>query len=63
MGGSIPSLTLLQEVRDSQAKHYFVKKLVAMALDGNARECEMASGLLSALYSVVRPLPELLNFQ
>jgi len=32
-----------------------VRKLVVMALDGNSRECEMASSLLSAVYSVVSP--------
>jgi hypothetical protein len=48
------SLPFLQEIKESHGGSYFVKKLIAMALDGKNRECEMASSLLSALYSVVR---------
>ncbi|KAK9819246.1 hypothetical protein WJX81_007334 [Elliptochloris bilobata] len=45
--------TALQELQQSGLHHLFVKRLVARAMDRHTREREMASVLLSSLYSQV----------
>lgn len=44
----------VQDLGEPEFGHYFVKKLVAAALDKNDRAREQASTLLSSLYAVVR---------
>ena len=44
----------LDELGASTYTHYFVKRLVILALDRHDREREMASTLLSSLYTEVR---------
>jgi MA3 domain len=43
----------------SSMGHYFVKRLITMALDRRDREREMASALLSSLYGEVLPSEQL----
>lgn len=43
-----------QELQQPGLHHLFVKRLVGRALDRHNREREMASALLSSLYSQVR---------
>ncbi|WOK96587.1 hypothetical protein Cni_G05294 [Canna indica] len=45
--------TDLRDLRSDQFHHFFVKKLVSMAMDRHDKEKEMASVLLSALYADV----------
>jgi programmed cell death protein 4 len=47
--------TSLQELDEPEFHHFFIKKLVTMAMDKHSREREMASNLLSSLYSEVIP--------
>ena len=42
-----------QDLDQPEFAHYFVKRLVTIALDQQDREREMASSLLSTLYAVV----------
>ena len=44
-----------QELQQPGLHHLFVKRLVGRALDRHNREREMASALLSSLYSQARP--------
>lgn len=49
--------TVIAELEDQghfDFGHYFVKKLLTMAMDRNGREREMASALLSSVYGEVR---------
>ncbi len=54
-GDQAEALTALEEAAEPELHHYFVKKLLTMSLDKHDHEREMASMLLSALYSEVRP--------
>ena len=42
-----------QDLDQPELTHYFVKRLITMAMDQQDREREMASSLLSTLYAVV----------
>ncbi|CAG9467242.1 unnamed protein product [Pedinophyceae sp. YPF-701] len=52
--GDVEDVALsLAETALPRLMHHFVKRLVSMSLDKKARECEMASVLLSSLYGEV----------
>lgn len=55
MGNAADSLTDL-DAPVATMGHYFVKRLLTLALDRKDKEREMASGLLSNLYAEVRDL-------
>ncbi len=52
-GDQAEALTALEEADEPELHHYFVKRLLTIALDKHDHEREMASVLLSTLYSEV----------